>query len=320
MNSPYDCNIRSCAFPPLPLMRFPPHRLLLPLLLCSVNLATASGAWAQEQPAADGAPVSAPDAAPVPAPVPAVAAEVPAWAGTVELYGFAPLRTTGSTTVKGFTADIDLDLGEVLEKLQWASHLRASVERGRWGLLTDLGYDKIGSEAAATTPRDTFTGRAEVSTIQGIYDFALRYRFGDRETAVGSPGQFSLIPYAGIRVLQAQLNVEAQVRGPLGGTLFRGEGELSRTWAQPLIGTQASVFLAPRLRAFARADVGGFGLAGEKDLSGNAQVGLGYAVGNSTQVNLSWRYQGIEFDNGAQQPNGYTSYLNGIELGLKLFF
>ena len=28
----------------------------------------------------------------------------PAWAGTLELYGFLPIRTTGSTTVKGFTA------------------------------------------------------------------------------------------------------------------------------------------------------------------------------------------------------------------------
>ncbi|MEB3182866.1 MAG: hypothetical protein VKN15_00575 [Cyanobacteriota bacterium] len=244
----------------------------------------------------------------------------------MELYGFAPLRTTGSTTVRGFTADIDLDLGEVLEKLQWASHLRASVERGRWGLLTDLGYDKLGSEAATTTRRDgftgreSFTGRAEVSTIQGIYDLALRYRFGDRETAVGSPGQFSLIPYAGLRVLQAQLNVEAEVSVPPLGTRFQREGELNRTWVQPLIGTQASLFLAPRLRAFARADVGGFGLAGERDLSGNAQLGLGYAVGNSTQVNLSWRYQGIAFDNGAQNPNGYTSDLNGVELGLKVFF
>ncbi len=42
----------------------------------------------------------------------------------------------------------------------------------------------------------------------------------------------------------------------------------------------------------------GFGLAGGEDLSGNAQVGLGYAVGNSTQINLSWRCLGIAFDNG----------------------
>jgi hypothetical protein len=285
-------------------------------------LAPAGGATAGDGGLAQAVDPSAltPSPASIPSAPSSSATPSPEWAGTVELYGFVPLRTTGSTTVRGFTADIDLGLGEVLESLQWASHARASVERGRWGLLTDLGYDRLGNESATTTRRGLFTGRAEVSTSQGIYDFALRYRFGDPEAAVGSPGQFSLIPYAGIRLLQAELNVEAQVEGPRGRILLQREGDLSRTWAQPLIGTQASLFLSPRLRAFARADVGGFGLAGERDLSGNAQLGLGYAVGNSTQVNVSWRYQGIEFDNGAQRPNGYTSYLNGIELGLKVFF
>jgi hypothetical protein len=87
-----------------------------------------------------------------------------------------------------------------------------------------------------------------------------------------------------------------------------------------LLGTQATVFLSPRLRAFGRADIGGFGLGGAQDLSGNAQLGLGYAVGNSTDLNLSWRYMGIAYDNGASRPNGFASYQNGVEVGLKFFF
>ena len=105
-----------------------------------------------------------------------------------------------------------------------------------------------------------------------------------------------------------------------GKRLFEREGRLARTWVQPLIGTQASVFLSPRLRAFARADIAGFDLAGQRDLSGNAQLGLGYALGNRTDLNLSWRYFGIAFDNGADRPNGYTSNQNGVEIGLKVFF
>jgi len=79
---------------------------------------------------------------------------------------------------------------------------------------------------------------------------------------------------------------------------FERQGDFGRTWAQPLLGMQASVFVSPKLRLFARGDIGGFGLSGDKDLSGNAQVGLGYAVGNNTDLNLSWQVKsdGLVYD------------------------
>ena len=149
----------------------------------------------------------------------------------------------------------------------------------------------------------------------------MRYRFGDPEAAVAEPGQFSIIPYAGVRVIDAQLGVEAQIlgNGPL-GLEFERQGDFGRTWAQPLLGMQASVFVSPKLRLFARGDIGGFGLSGDKDLSGNAQVGLGYAVGNNTDLNLSWRFLGLRYENDRTPSSGFSNYQNGIELGLKFFF
>ena len=70
----------------------------------------------------------------------------------------------------------------------------------------------------------------------------------------------------------------------------------------------------------ARADIGGFGLSGSEDLSGNAQIGLGYAVGNNTDLNISWRYSGINYNTGDTPDSGYNSYRNGFEIGLKFFF
>ena len=246
------------------------------------------------------------------------------WAGTIELYGFAPISTTGTTTVsngtRNFSADTDLNLGDVLSKLKWATSLRGSIEKDRLGLLVDLDYVKLGQYESTTGRRGIFTGSAEVTATQGIYDLALRYRFGDREAAVGKPGQFSLIPYAGIRIIDAQLDVAAQIQGSGGRVSFQQQGNFGRTWVQPLLGTQATIFMSPRLRAFARADIGGFGLSGSEDLSGNAQVGLGYAVGNNTDLNISWRYAGINYNTGDIPDSGYSSYRNGFEIGLKFFF
>ena len=254
----------------------------------------------------------------------ATPAKAEPWRSSVELYGPVPLRLDTTTTVvtqnnRSVTTEAVLNLGQVLDNLQWITAVRGSVEKGRWGVLTDLSYTKLGQEDGATTPDGLLTGRASVNVSQGIYDLAVRYRFGEPEAAVGTPGQFSLIPYAGIRVIDAQMDVAAQV--DLGNILsVQRQGNFGRTWAQPLLGTQASLFLSPRLRAFARADIGGFGLGGAKDLSGNAQIGLGYAVGNSADLNISWRYFGLDYNNGDNPDSGFSSYQNGLEIGLKFFF
>ncbi|QPN61597.1 hypothetical protein H8F24_07975 [Synechococcus sp. CBW1002] len=265
----------------------------------------------------------APAESPMPVPEEArIEADPKVWASTVELYGFLPIRLTGTTTIRGFSADTDLDLGDLISRLQSATSARGSVEYGRIGLLTDLSYARVGDQTTRTTSRGRFTGQGSLTAIQGMYDLALRYRFGAPESAIGKPGAYSVIPYAGIRLLQANLDVSAQVRGNGDrGLRVEREGSFGRTWVQPLVGTQATVFLSPKLRAFARADLGGWGLSGARDLSGNAQVGLGYAVGNNTDLNVSWRYLGIDYDNGASsRASGYTSYQNGVEVGLKFFF
>ena len=243
------------------------------------------------------------------------------WRGTLELYGFAPLRSWGTTTIRGFEADVDTSLAELIPTIETVGSARASLENGRFGLMTDLYYAQVGDAIARTGPRGLLTGRVEQTSIQGIYDFAFRYRLGAIEQAIGRPGDLTVIPYAGVRVLRDQLDLVATLegRGPLGLRLQK-QGSWERTWAQALVGTQASVFLTPGLRLFARGDIGGFGLGGAEDLSGNAQVGLGIALGASTQLDLSWRYMGIAYSNGAERETGFTLRQNGIEAGLKVFF
>ncbi|MGB7566137.1 MAG: hypothetical protein WBM08_15465 [Prochlorococcaceae cyanobacterium] len=276
------------------------------------------------------------------------------WAGTVELYGFAPLRTTGTTTVKGFSADLDLDLGQVLRPLTGVASIRGSLEHGRLGLLTDISYTSLkgadgtlmdiktrsiegprGKRSLTLTPDGGRSLDASIGNIQGIYDLALRYRFGDRESAVARAGSFTVIPYAGVRFVNMQYDLAVGSQGADRTLTFKGPRlEKSRTLeglnlqrqqsfggtvTQPLLGTQAMVFLSPRLRLFARADLG-IGVSNADDYSWNTQVGVGYAIGNSTQLNLSWRYLHLQASNGKVPENAYSINQNGIEAGVKFFF
>ncbi|MEB3266702.1 MAG: hypothetical protein VKN13_08825 [Cyanobacteriota bacterium] len=242
------------------------------------------------------------------------------WAGTVELYGFSPW-VKATTTVRGFEVDTELTPIQVLNVLQFVANGRASLEHQRLGVMVDAAYTRLGAERSTSSPRGLVKGSAEVTSINGVYDLALRYRFGARESATGQPGRWWVIPYAGMRLVQAQLDVAARLQGqgPL-GLRFERDRSLERTWTQPLVGTQASVFVTPGLRVFARGDLGGFGLAGDRDISGNAQAGMGIALGNSTELLASWRYLGLAWSNGADRSTGFSTDQHGVELGLKLLF
>ena len=211
----------------------------------------------------------------------------------------APLRERAGGRLRERLAERRQELGEVQrERGELAARLAAREGRG--------------------TPI-TRTFRTEVNGEQGVYDLALRYRLGARESAVAPAGTTTVIPYAGIRLLDVSLEIDSELRGRHGVSR-----SVARSWGspvvQPLLGTQAQVFVAPRLRLFARGDVAGFGVSGADSFSGNAQAGVGYAVGNSTQLDLSWRYLHLAANNGKDPANAYVIGQNGLELGLKIFF
>jgi hypothetical protein len=116
----------------------------------------------------------------------------------------------------------------VLQPLTALASLRGSVEYGRLGLLTDLSYlslqgaqgvsrgglnadgsfGPLGRKSASVAIGSTSIN-ASMGLVQGVYDLALRYRFGKRESAVARPGSLTVIPYAGIRIVNVGICVHA---------------------------------------------------------------------------------------------------------------
>ncbi|WP_298854190.1 hypothetical protein [uncultured Ruegeria sp.] len=68
----------------------------------------------------------------------------------VSFYLFTPLRTKGTSTVAGQSADLDLDLGDVLDVLDFAAAGRYEAWNGSFGIIFDANY--VGIEQDTTLP------------------------------------------------------------------------------------------------------------------------------------------------------------------------
>ncbi len=237
---------------------------------------------------------------------------------SVEVYGLIPFELNSKTTLGPLTTQAKLDTSDIFSSLQWYSSVRASTEQDRLGLLLDLSYVKLGQDVAKTTQNGLVSADAKLGVTQGVYDIALFYRYGDAEKPKAEVSSYSWTPYAGVRVIDAKLNVEVELKA--GGFTFDRERSFGRTWAQPLIGLQYNRQLSSEWSALARADLAGFDLSGSRDLSGNLQLGLGYAMNDAAALNLSWRYFGIDYKKDNDSGNGFKTTQQGLELGVKFFF
>ncbi|MGB1622146.1 MAG: hypothetical protein ACPHAS_05705 [Synechococcus sp.] len=272
-----------------------------------------------------------------------------AWRVYLDLYGFLPIDAEGTTKLDGNSNTVNWDLGDVFDNVSSVATLRAGVEYGRFGLQTGVnhsGFDASDSASAWTT-RDRsrirkLTGKQVDRTLtlkgdvdgdfhldQTLIDIALRYRAGDVQRPRMDDGSFSFVGFAGARIVDGTIkgDIDVELSASYDGPILKAERSKkqnfseswSHTWVQPLIGMQATYAFSPDWQAFVYADAAGFGLAGDKDLSGTAQAGVAYSIGNSTQLSLSYKVFGLEYA-AHGNDNGYETLAHGPNLGLRFVF
>ena len=279
--------------------------------------------------------------------------EEDSWRFYLDLYAFAPLSTNTSTQLNGNEPlDAHSSLADVFATTRAGLTFKASAEYGRFGIYSGVNYGAAYQSETAVKWKTTNPIRnalgissdnikveskgkidATVETSQFIYDLAVRYRAGEIQKPKMEKGTGSFVGFVGARFIDGwmttTIDVERQRTLTADGKILNGEqtkkfeksasGTWANTWVQPLIGMLASYALSENWQAFAYLDAGGFGLSGERDLTGTAQVGIAYALGNSAQASISYKYFGLDYA-GSGSGNGYTSSQSGINFGLRWLF
>ena len=278
--------------------------------------------------------------------------EEDSWRFYLDLYAFAPLSTDTTTQLNGNNpVDANSSLADVFATTRAGLTFKASAEYGRFGIYSGVNYgaayqsetvakwkvsNPIQKRLGYSTDRVRFEGKGKadvtIETSQFIYDLAVRYRAGEVQKPKMEKGTGSFVGFVGARFIDGwmttTIDVERENSLSVDGELISGErtkkfersvsGTWANTWVQPLIGMLATYAISEDWQAFAYLDAGGFGLAGERDLTGTAQAGIAYALGNSAQASLSYKYFGLDYAGGS--GNGYTSRQSGINFGLRWLF
>ncbi len=280
--------------------------------------------------------------------------EEDSWRVYLDLYAFLVPTTYSTTTINGNKNSAELPLSDVIDTLDEALTFKAQVEYGRLGFMAGVYHGSLSSSGSksffkeTTNPLRNQLGLpsalrqrtirvkgdldVDVDANQTIVDLAFRYRAGAIQKPRMEKGSSSFLGLLGARVIDANINTSWSVRNEttvsVEGRVVSRENtrELERassasfgnTWVQPLIGAFGTYAISEDWQAFAYLDAGGFGLSGEQDLSGTAQAGIAYALGNSAQISLSYKYFGLDYAGGG--GNAYSVDQSGVNLGLRWFF
>jgi hypothetical protein len=200
------------------------------------------------------------------------------WTFRVTPYAWAT-SLSGSTTIKGYTTDIDASFFDILRHTQFPKGLFEAAafgeaRYGRFALLTDFAYLKLGIGASASRSRDIGRlatlgiGASAGLTVQMIIaEVAAAYEIAHWGADLSPGSGTALDLYAGGRLwwqdADARLTVSGTLAGlgPLGLKLT-GEGNLSaegiKQWIDPVVGARLRHQFYPGLNLIVSGDVGGF--------------------------------------------------------------
>ncbi len=223
---------------------------------------------------AAGADIALPTKAPIQAP-----ARIETWSVRLTPYVWLT-AVNGSSTVKGRTTDVSASFVDILEHTEIPKDLFqlatfGEIQYGRFALLTDLAYMKVGINLDFVKSRNVDALNASVGAAVGakaemfIAEFAAAYEVA-RWTGLGSAtATTSLDAYAGGRAWWQRGELQLSATGTVnsGDLTLNGDGTLSAaatvSWVDPVVGARLQHRFAPGLDLLVSGDVGGFG-AGSK--------------------------------------------------------
>jgi hypothetical protein len=237
------------------------------------------------------------------------------WRYTLALYAFLPARTTGTSTIAGSEVPLDMDLGDAVELLDWASSGRFEAWKGDLGIIVDANYVSLGLDGTLPSPTPADIA-FDVSIRQKWISILAAYKVVDG-TYGENNRRFAIDLQGGARYNKLRQEVTITAPAPPGGSTVLGGDD---GWWEPVIGVRGMWVLNDTWAAIASLDLGGFG-AGGNDLQVGANVGFDWRAWDKTSVFFGYRYYSMDYSNIlADGAFEYDVQQHGPVVGVKFRF
>jgi len=243
------------------------------------------------------------------------------WRFSVAPYFFVPVSTTGTSTVAGGSVDLDLNLKDLLDHLNFMASGRVEAWKGDFGLIIDTYYVNIGGDESIGLPGPAGgTVGVDVDVRQFWFDLLGAYRVA-HGTYDGTGRRYSIDVQAGVRYNNLRQKVDADVSIDIGpGFGFQTSLGGTEEWFEPVVGVCGVAEISDRWAVGARADFGGFGVNGD-DLQWKVIAGFDYRAWETTSIKLGWQFYGIDYStNRSDGKFAYDVFQHGPYMALGFRF
>lgn len=229
------------------------------------------------------------------------------WRYSLGLYSFLPISTTGTSTVGGRSVPVDLDLGDVLDLLDFAAAGRFEAWKGDLGLIVDASYVSIGADGNLSGP---LGADFSVNVRQKWLAIMAAYRVADGTYGANNQ-RFTFDIQGGARWNSLRQVVKVSGFPTAGG---------DENWFEPVFGARGMWQLNDRWTTIASIDLGGFGAGGNK-LQIGANIGFDFQPWDKTSIIFGYRYFSIDYSTTLSGGvMAYDTVQHGPYIGVKFLF
>ncbi|MDJ0557264.1 MAG: hypothetical protein QNJ68_23025 [Microcoleaceae cyanobacterium MO_207.B10] len=254
-----------------------------------------------------------------------------AWKFELTPFAFVPLNVDGDSTVEGVTADINMDLGEILEILTFAASGRFEAwYKNKFGIIFEGIYLKLGDdgEDIISGPRGLVDLQIEVDVEydQAVFDLAFAYRTeiddgddDDKVSQAGLPdGYFDIIAGVRLQYLEQRVDLNTERSGPFRTVNVERDLGQDETWVEPLLSARFRYQISPKFAIGTRGDISGFGI---DDLSTTWRIltGFDWVFSGDTSLKLGYEVYSIDYKTSDDQF-GLDQFQHGPYIGVTFRF
>lgn len=237
------------------------------------------------------------------------ASETGSWQFGVSIYGWFPdIAGKTSFTQPGGGSDFEIDIDSILDNLKFTLMGTFDVQKGRWGILTDLIYMDVGDSKTGTRDASIGGNPLPVNATADV-DFDMKswiWTLAGYYRAIDRPG-LTMDVLAGTRYLDVEQTLNWNISGNVDSIPIPdrvGAATADVTIWDALIGLKGRFAFGTRHAWFVPyyLDIG----TGESDFTFQGIAGLGYAF-HWFEIAAVWRYLYYDLPSGKAIDDIYFS-------------